>query len=496
MHRTDSGVLAVGAASSPVASTTTASVSVPASTPSADIASGTHRRAGVHFRRLLSGELANKAFRFLSAGILARALSPNDFGVFNIGVACAGVMFTVTSLGLSEVATRDLATDASQTSWLAGRVLAARTTAVALLAGLAVVITALLWRDRIGVVVAVAAMCIAMVTTGEWLARGLEQMRRVAVGTALGGLTSVVGAVIVLFVSGSAVLALALFAVAELVASLSFWTAARHTRPRFGFSGLAPLLRRGAPLAVSALAIYSYYANVDTIIIGATRSATEAGYYSAAYRLFLACNIVAIFAAYSLFPITARARDSSPYALAMRIRPVSMTLVAYGGMVVGFSELLGPTVLRLAFGPSFASATEAFVLLCMSTCWYCTAYPYGYSLVAMGLSGRFSSGAIAAGLLSLVLDFALIPPLGMDGAALATLISIMLGACLWFREVILSGELRSLVATLIALTVTGAMAVLVPPWRPIVGAGTALVSAAAVVIALRHARQPSHVLGS
>lgn len=56
--------------------------------------------ASRYFRRLLSGELANKAFRFIAAVVLARALTPAEFGLFNVGIALSGIVVVLGSLGV------------------------------------------------------------------------------------------------------------------------------------------------------------------------------------------------------------------------------------------------------------------------------------------------------------------------------------------------------------------------------------------------------------
>ncbi len=44
------------------------------------------------FSALLSGELANKVLRFGATAVLARSLSPSEFGLFNVGIAAGGIL--------------------------------------------------------------------------------------------------------------------------------------------------------------------------------------------------------------------------------------------------------------------------------------------------------------------------------------------------------------------------------------------------------------------
>src|SRR3954454_18088778 len=62
-----------------------------------------------YFSALLAGELVNKLARFLAALLLARALTAHEFGIFNVGIAFAGILYTATTLGLTEIAGRRVA---------------------------------------------------------------------------------------------------------------------------------------------------------------------------------------------------------------------------------------------------------------------------------------------------------------------------------------------------------------------------------------------------
>jgi O-antigen/teichoic acid export membrane protein len=312
-------------------------------------------------------------------------------------------------------------------------------------------------------------------------------MGRVATGTVLGGAIALAGAILVGLTLQSAVAAVAAFAVAEAAASLFFWTAARGRRPVLGLGGALRLLRPAAPIAVSTLAVYAFYANVDTIILGAVRSTAEAGYYSAAYRVFLALNIVAVFAAYAFYPLVSRDQGvRSPERLARRLEPALLAVAAYGAAVLACAELVGRPVLELLFGSAFGRADDVLVLLCLSTAWYGVGYVFGYNLIAIGRQGRFSAGAATAGVLGLALDGVLIPAFGMEGAAVATTAAIIVGTLIWLGpDASRSRAVWPILAALAALTAAGAAAVAVDELAPPAAAAGAV---AAGVLAHRSLR--------
>lgn len=384
---------------------------------------------------LTAGEIVNKAARFAAAVVLARELALEDFGLVNVGIAVAGILFIACGLGLPEAGSREASVSPARAAELVDRVLAGRLLA---LGGFAVVVmagVAIGAPDDLPIVAIAVAMAAALAVSVEWLLRGLERMGSIALANAAGGAIVLGGTVAVVTAQPTAEAALAVFVVGELAVALVALRAARLPRvPRPRAAGLPAAVRRSWPLGASALVVYSYYANLDTILLSVTRSAEEAGLYSAPYRLFLALNVVGTFAAYALMPRIARAIAAGPVADAAAMTALRRALVAlagYGLLVLGAVELAGDEVLRLLFGAPFEAQADVFVVLCLAVPWYTTAFPVGYALIARQANQRFFLGAGVAGGLNIALNLALIAPFGPMGAAAATSIALIVGSAVW-----------------------------------------------------------------
>jgi O-antigen/teichoic acid export membrane protein len=424
---------------------------------------------------LVAGDLVNRGLRLVATVILAHVLTLKDFGLLNVGIAASGLAVTATTLGLPDLGARDTALHPDRVAWLAGRILAARVTALLILASVALIVTALLLPDQVDLALPAAVMAIFMTSSADWLARGLERMTGLARAWILGGLTIACGAGVVAIASGNAVGALWCFAAAEAASAAGCWIAVRHSgRPQPSFRGLGGLVRRSWPLWISTVVIYSYYANIDTILLAAVHSNTEAGLYSAPYRTFLVLNVVGVFAAYALLPRLSRqqsATDESgppPQLLA-----VLWTLLAYGAIVVGAAALVGEAALSLIFGDAFGAAAPTFILLCTAVAWYSVGYPAGYSLIAIDRNRRFLLGALVAGALNLGLNALLIPPFGIEGAGVATVGAFSAAALvwLWVREINRASLLR-IGGSLGVVTLAGALCAASEELRASVGSFT------------------------
>jgi O-antigen/teichoic acid export membrane protein len=410
---------------------------------------------------LLIGELANKVLRFAALVVFARALSPSDFGLVNVAIAISGIALVASSLGLPDLGARDAAVAPGRAGWLAGHVAVTRIVVLGSLSLIGVLVAMVVWPGHTALLVLAAAMAVFMAASGDWLARGLERMSLAAAANAVGGLTVLAGSLLVAKVSGSATAALAAFATGECAVAAVLWANLhRLSRVEFGLGGMRSMLRRARPLAFSSLAIYTYYANLDTIILAASHSNREAGLYSAPYRLFLVLNLVGVFAAYAMLPTLARLADARVHGDADRlVRSTLAVLAGYGLVALGLVELVGTDVLGLLFGASFRAASKAFVLLVAGVAWYAIGYPVGYSLIARGENARFLHGAATASVLSIGLDIALIPRLGMTGAGLATMGAFAGAALVWLSARGLLG--RAAMPIVVSLSVTSALAVVV-----------------------------------
>ena len=412
---------------------------------------------------LSAGELVNKLTRFLAFVVLARELSLAEFGTVNVAVAAAGIVATASSLGLPEVGARDVAAGHGEPHEVAGEVAGGR---LAVSAALALVLIAVaLSGDALSleVVVLIGAFALVLSGSGDWLLRGQGRMAPLAVATGLGGALVLAGMLLVLPGAASAGVALAVLVAGELAAVVGTWTASRLGRaPRLSLTRLRDRLRRSWPLGLSALIIYASYSNLDTLLLALLDSNEAAGLYSAPYRLFLAVNVIGTFAAYALLPHLSRAatqgdRSSAGRALG-RALPI---LCLYGAVVVGTVVVAGTLLLETLFGGEFAAMRATLIVLCISVPWYSVLFPVGYSLIASDDNRRFLAGAATAGVCNVGLNLALIPPLGPEGSAVATLAGIVAGGLVWVRVAGLAAIVRPVLIPLVLITAAGCVAAVV-----------------------------------
>ena len=130
------------------------------------------------------------------------------------------------------------------------------------------------------------------------------------------------------------------------------------------------------------------------------------------------------------------------------------------------------------------TAQQVFIILCISVPWFTMALPVAYGFIAENARRRFVVGSVAAGVLNIVLNLALIPPTGKTGAAVATTASFVGAAAIWIG---VSGRGTRFVLSASALPAIGTLgavaAIVLPSSAMAIGLGT--IAAAASVAGIQ-----------
>ena len=182
---------------------------------------------------------------------------------------------------------------------------------------------------------------------------------------------------------------------------------------------LREMNRFGLPLVPSALALWAI-TFIDRLFIGAYKGVAEVGVYSLAVRvssvivfLMIAFRLAWPAFAYSIEDESAAKRTYS-YVLTYLLFICCWISIALGTLAPWLVRILAPSK------PAFYRADEAVGVLAFGT----TAYA-GYTVLAIGI-GRARQTQFnwivtgIAALVNIALNFALIPPYGMMGAAVST----------------------------------------------------------------------------
>jgi len=200
-----------------------------------------------------------------------------------------------------------------------------------------------------------------------WLFQGLEKMK-FAVG-ALGIARLLTAGALVLLVRhpGDYVLAGAIQASVELIASIFVvpvvfkWVKVSWYRP--SLSDITDCLKQAWPVFLSNSSLFLSLSST-TVILGSVAGKTEVGYYSAADKLIKASIAALSPVSQALYPHVAAARCRSSLSALQLIRKSFAVMVTLSLLISAGTALLAHPFCHLFFGRSFAHS--AVVLECLS----------------------------------------------------------------------------------------------------------------------------------
>jgi len=144
--------------------------------------------------------------------------------------------------------------------------------------------------------------------------------------------------------------------------------------------------------------------------------------YGLAYRVLEGLMVLPAYVMLALFPAIARGEDDRA-GLATTVGSALAVLESIALPVGALVAIFSPELVLLLGGPSYAGAAPALALLALALALSYVNGVFGNALMAMGHGRallRLSAGPLA---INLALNLALIPPLGIDGAAVAVVFS-------------------------------------------------------------------------
>jgi O-antigen/teichoic acid export membrane protein len=382
------------------------------------------RGGGLRMASYVSGILVG----LVSAPLLVRHLSVADFGLY---ATVNSIVFVVAGLvegGLGNVAIRGYAqSGATERRALLDALLGLRfvmTTLGLLGALLFTVLAGYHWQVTAGVAIGGLGMILgAWQVTGTVPLQaelklgslaGIDMTRQVVTTLAVAGLV-VAGATLIPFFAVSP-LAFLFALAATFWASGGRWT----MRPRVDVARWKRLLKETALYAV-ATALGVLYFQVAIISTSLLSTATEAGYYSAAFRVVDLANGVPWLLASSAFPLLARAAHNDADRLRYATQRLFETALVVGGAFCVAIAIGAPFALQVIGGDKLDPAVSTLRLLGAGVPFTFLVAHWSFTLLSLHRHRELVIANAIAVVVALALSGVLIPAHGARGAGIVTI---------------------------------------------------------------------------
>ncbi|MFX0196178.1 MAG: oligosaccharide flippase family protein [Candidatus Hodarchaeota archaeon] len=169
--------------------------------------------------------------------------------------------------------------------------------------------------------------------------------------------------------------------------------------------------------------------NVDQIVIRMSMAVTFVGIYNVAYLLQNYLIMIPMLSISLMFPLmTSLIVTKEEAKISQYIKNYAPQIVFTWALLVSFFLIFTPEIFRL-FGSDYAAASFPFTILLISIAFRIFIIIESPVLASYGLIKQAVSIGVAISAINLCLDFLLIPRIGIPGAAVATTIAFVSGAC-------------------------------------------------------------------
>ena len=364
---------------------------------------------------------------------IARHLGPADFGLFNSLLSVVTIIAAIAKLGIDGIMVRELLTRADRqlldmgvAFWLmaAGSVLSS----VALLAGMA----AFGFSDQV-LIYTTLALSLVMVQPFTVIDMYCQSQVRAGIPAACRVAVMLLGAAlkVAAVLNGYPLMAFfVITAVEQAVLILSYVVVGRLMRVAGMFGHYAgdrawELLAASWPMLINAIAV-AVNVRVAQILVALLLDDQAAGEFAAATRLYEAWIYIPFVIMTSVAPalLNARARDRAQYLT--RLVNVTRILTGLSLFVFLFFLLLGRPVIALTFGPSYAGSWLPLVVLLASAMPAAIGTVTARYFVFEHREKAVAIRTVLAAVLNILGGLVLIPVMGVIGASVAVLGSLVI----------------------------------------------------------------------
>ncbi len=373
------------------------------------------------------GKVLSSLFGLLAITQICRYLTVEDFGGYTLAFSFLAFFHPVVDMGLNTIAAREVARDPGKVhSLLSGVICLKIMLAVAgvfLILGL---VNMLGYPLTIRHLILVASFSLFNTVLGSF-----EVILIVSHRLFWLALSQVFSSIVFLFfIYGVMALGMrtsALIAAQIFSATLSYVIVLLATRGSFRLTmparpGVVAIFKQSLPQGIASL-VTAYYFNIDVIMLSKLMDESAVAYYGSACRLLAFMIFIPHAMMMSLFPLLTRARLQGKKTFSAVFTFSFYLLMLIGIPVAIWATLYAQPIIELVYTSTYQPAVSAFRLLVWAGVGIFASHLAGYTLVVADRQ-KFGMLISAFALVANVsLNFWLIPTYGINGAAMATVIT-------------------------------------------------------------------------
>lgn len=379
---------------------------------------------------LTVSQVGGRIIRAVAIIYVARLLGTSEYGVFSYAIGLAGFFTLFADIGINSVLTRNAAQKPEQARAYFATAFWMKVVLLVFTA-LAVIFIAPRFSNiaEATVIMPLVALIVIFDNLRDfWSAyfRSQERMEREAFITILTNISIAVFCVGILFYSRTAYAITYAYVGSVVVGALAGFALLREEFIKivanFKMEYAKEILNAAWATAIIGL-LGSFMLSLDVVMLGWLTNSTAIGLYSAAQRIIQVLYMIPTVIASAIFTSLSRAVALKDEATQKNLMEKSMAILfniaiplTVGGIV------LGEGIMRFVFGTAYLPATLTFQIFMATILFVFPGTLIGNFILAHHKQRDVALYVGTAALMNVVLDYVLIIPFGIAGAAVATLI--------------------------------------------------------------------------
>jgi len=362
--------------------------------------------------------------------IIARYAGVRVAGLFFLVLAYGTLYLTLTDFGFTNVFIRDTARHPEDIQKNFSKTLSVKLLFIAILLALTLVAFNILDYPPITktlVYIVVASQILRSLSLSFFgCFRAVQQMQYEAIGMVVGGLITLSGGAIAIYLELSVyylILAVALDGLFNFIYSAVLVARKLQLVPRLAFSSrdVASLVPIALPFGLSAVFMTIY--SIDTVLVSRFMDETHVAWYSIASRLVGGMKLIPITLATVLFPAFSAFHLTDPEGMMVIFRRSERFLMFLVIPMSAGGVLLAAPIIEAIFGADYSESVLPFQIMCVALVPIFLSFPVISLLNAIGgQNGNVANLAVAIAV-HVSASLILIPNLGIEGAALSFTVS-------------------------------------------------------------------------
>lgn len=382
----------------------------------------------------LSGILVKPLWIVFITILCARFLGDVGYGIMMTALSLTYLTFSFTSLGIEMYVVREVASDKSRASLFFTNFLVFRLAIYALAACVTVLVAVLLGYTHILLQAVLFASIYKVTLNLTEYSRKFFQVFEVlnyqALSEVLEKFLVIAGGSLLLFTTAAPHWTLMGMAVGMLLTAgwCIWWVANKYVRVRlelFDTGFLLRSLRTLIPFGLVSLFGMIYW-RVDTVMIEALMGVASAGHYSLAFRIIEALNMLPIIVAHAaVYPRLSNLSFNGNRKEFRRLTRYVMVGLAVASLPIAAGVFgLAPTLIRwVTSDPSFIPSATVLRYLVVTFPLACLNNTLYVALIALNRQKILATSLGIVSLFNVISNAFLIPLIGINGAAIATVAS-------------------------------------------------------------------------